>query len=267
MNLINKRNQVLLPLSFFDRKDKRWKNLKLRLFQIGDHAHRCQNKTRKNLSNFFRLTLENPDIVRTFRLVRTTLDLNWTRGSVTVPVPELQRTHLSAWPAGDFPVGSLHHVTPRLIAEEWGGAGGGGAGAGPARARRSVTSAPQVTFVTSSSSSLRLCARGSLGSARRGTRTEPGQGGHWPGADPVMLGTVKMEGHEAPDWTGYYSEEVGTARARRTTGPSRDHRTLRKREEVYLKKIKREKTKTASQTLKFLFNRSEPNLQKRIIKI
>lgn len=27
--------------------------------------------------------------------------------------------------------------------------------------------------------------------------------------DPVMLGTVKMEGHEAPDWSGYYSEEVG----------------------------------------------------------
>ncbi|XP_038156784.1 hepatocyte nuclear factor 3-alpha [Cyprinodon tularosa] len=24
----------------------------------------------------------------------------------------------------------------------------------------------------------------------------------------VMLGTVKMEGHEAPDWSGYYSEEV-----------------------------------------------------------
>uniref|UniRef100_A0A672I770 Fork-head domain-containing protein n=1 Tax=Salarias fasciatus TaxID=181472 RepID=A0A672I770_SALFA len=24
-----------------------------------------------------------------------------------------------------------------------------------------------------------------------------------------MLGTVKMEGHEAPDWSGYYSEEVG----------------------------------------------------------
>lgn len=26
---------------------------------------------------------------------------------------------------------------------------------------------------------------------------------------PVMLGAVKMEGHEAPDWSGYYSEEVG----------------------------------------------------------
>ncbi|KAI4789922.1 hypothetical protein KUCAC02_032829 [Chaenocephalus aceratus] len=23
-----------------------------------------------------------------------------------------------------------------------------------------------------------------------------------------MLGPVKMEGHEAPDWSGYYSEEV-----------------------------------------------------------
>lgn len=26
---------------------------------------------------------------------------------------------------------------------------------------------------------------------------------------PDMLGAVKMEGHEAPDWSGYYSEEVG----------------------------------------------------------
>lgn len=26
---------------------------------------------------------------------------------------------------------------------------------------------------------------------------------------PVMLSAVKMEGHEAPDWSGFYSEEVG----------------------------------------------------------
>lgn len=30
---------------------------------------------------------------------------------------------------------------------------------------------------------------------------------------PDMLGTVKMEGHEAPDWSGYYNEEVGHRRA------------------------------------------------------
>lgn len=24
-----------------------------------------------------------------------------------------------------------------------------------------------------------------------------------------MLSAVKMEGHEAPDWSGFYSEEVG----------------------------------------------------------
>lgn len=176
MNLINKRNQVLLPLSFFDRKDKRWKNLKLRLFQIGDHAHRCQNKTRKNLSNFFRLTLENPDIVRTFRLVRTTLDLNWTRGSVTVPVPELQRTHLSAWPAGDFPVGSLHHVTPPADCRRVGGS--------RRRGRGGWTCAREEERHISTAGHLRhllliltpsLCARlAGLGAARNTDRTGTG---------------------------------------------------------------------------------------------
>ncbi|CAF89624.1 unnamed protein product [Tetraodon nigroviridis] len=29
-----------------------------------------------------------------------------------------------------------------------------------------------------------------------------------------MLSAVKMEGHEAPDWSGFYSEEVGGRRLR-----------------------------------------------------
>ncbi|CAK6984272.1 LOW QUALITY PROTEIN: hepatocyte nuclear factor 3-alpha, partial [Scomber scombrus] len=37
------------------------------------------------------------------------------------------------------------------------------------------------------------------------TRRRDGTG---TGTFPVMLGAVKMEGHEAPDWSGYYSEEV-----------------------------------------------------------
>lgn len=95
---------------------------------------------------------------------------------------------------------------------------------------------PQVT-ITSSSSSYSL----TLGSARHAstwsrTRTlRPGQDreARRPGTGPagsafrlrapVMLGTVKMEGHEAPDWSGYYSEEVGHRRAPHRRAPRHPH--------------------------------------------
>ncbi|XP_029982048.1 hepatocyte nuclear factor 3-alpha [Sphaeramia orbicularis] len=77
-------------------------------------------------------------------------------------------------------------------------------------------------LLTNTSSALRL-GLSPLLLARLGT-VPPGQG-HRPGRTaqdpdsgstgsvfrsraPVMLGAVKMEGHEAPDWSGYYSEEV-----------------------------------------------------------
>ena len=85
---------------------------------------------------------------------------------------------------------------------------------------------PQVT-ITSSSSSLTLCLSllllARLGSEQlhldQDSHTQIGDRTGRPGTGPtgsvfrlrapVMLGTVKMEGHKAPDWSGYYSEEVG----------------------------------------------------------
>lgn len=76
---------------------------------------------------------------------------------------------------------------------------------------------PQVILTSSSSSfsSLSLAPLGSgpLGSARLGSERlhldQVRDGSARALRAPVMLSAVKMEGHEAPDWSGFYSEEVG----------------------------------------------------------
>ncbi|KAI9526226.1 hypothetical protein NQZ68_042099 [Dissostichus eleginoides] len=80
---------------------------------------------------------------------------------------------------------------------------------------QSLSSSPRVTLTPPH------CLSAPPGSARFGSalwtcRTSFSQPGSWfwtcrtrvPAAGPDMLGPVKMEGHEAPDWSGYYSEEV-----------------------------------------------------------
>lgn len=57
------------------------------------------------------------------------------------------------------------------------------------------------------------CTR--LGSVRLGSArlcsAAAGSGGGSCGVFPVMLGAVKMEGHEAPEWGGYYGDEVSSS--------------------------------------------------------
>lgn len=120
-------------------------------------------------------------------------------------------------------------MKPQVEAEwrnDWRRGGGGGSSGGPDLhgEEEEAHISPQVT-ITSSSSSLTLgsARHASTWSSAQTLRREQDREARRPGAGPAgsairprapdMLGTVKMEGHEAPDWSGYYNEEVGHRRA------------------------------------------------------
>lgn len=96
-------------------------------------------------------------------------------------------------------------------AEGW-GAGGGDEIWGLDLRREENHISPQVN-----------CTR--LGSARLGSArlcsAAAGSGGGSGGLFPVMLGAVKMEGHEAPEWGGYYGDEVSASVSARRGRPPR----------------------------------------------
>lgn len=72
-----------------------------------------------------------------------------------------------------------------------------------------ITSSSSLTLIRSSwPASARLAITWARTHSERGQETGSGTCRIRLRA-PDMLGAVKMEGHEAPDWSGYYSEEVG----------------------------------------------------------
>lgn len=82
---------------------------------------------------------------------------------------------------------------------------------------------PQVILTSSSWLSLAPLGSGPLGSARLGSERlhldQVRDGSARALRAPVMLSAVKMEGHEAPDWSGFYSEEVGEPQQRTRPEP------------------------------------------------